>query len=766
MLRRRYDLEFLGLCPALVDVEIIDSKNKGKGQIVSVGPAGCTCRGGPPTQPHTPQSGARATRAGQDRAPGGPDRSGPSASTAPMPSLPVPAVALPAAAVAEGTARHSGREEGAPSGSLFDALLAAATGSGVDVEADESPADAGESARADEGAESRARRTSRLGKRVTRPYGGAGVEAEEEGRGLRHKRARPALAAGPTPRGGGGGRNAAEVPPAVAAELEALRREVAYLRGALEAAQIYSAEVRAAVIAASRCVRFHPASLTPGTCALHTQESRRASEEAGMRMELQALLEMLRGGERAALQEIIRLRMLLREARQVNAAFQALVAGARQWKGLPPKPAVDDAHLPEWLSGHPSLHAYAHDEAGPSGAAPETWRTGGQGKATGEGVAVGMATGVAAHLGGSEQRRGDAPEARGSGLAGPEAVVVAGQAAPPREGPEDVKPSAAPSGAGERGGAGSPLDAAGEDGRGSSVEGSAEWAALRDAQVRIMLSQLMQSPFGQARLAAALGEFVPPHLGERGYMGTEVAATAAAATAAAAEGALGNRGAAMALALDLLKRHAGAGAGAGPAPAADRLTSPRLIPAMSAQGAAEVAHEASGRLGGALQPTSSGVWAGASRSALHAAPSALGAEAGEGVAGDASGRAEAGGESGGSGGDGAEAARGEGERGGGAGAGGYKTGAEDGGAAEEESVGASMKEVRLGYDGDGCADAKGAWVVSTCHVDAACGYLCRGPERPRVTVRRRTLRRHPCLNSPRQQEPAASRWQGRSWRAR
>lgn len=40
---RRYNLEFLGLCPALVDVEIIDSKNRGKGQLVSVGPMGCTC---------------------------------------------------------------------------------------------------------------------------------------------------------------------------------------------------------------------------------------------------------------------------------------------------------------------------------------------------------------------------------------------------------------------------------------------------------------------------------------------------------------------------------------------------------------------------------------------------------------------------------------------------------------------------------------------------------------------------------------------------
>ena len=41
----RYDLEFLGLCPALVDVEIIDAKNTGQSQVVTIGAEGCTCNG-------------------------------------------------------------------------------------------------------------------------------------------------------------------------------------------------------------------------------------------------------------------------------------------------------------------------------------------------------------------------------------------------------------------------------------------------------------------------------------------------------------------------------------------------------------------------------------------------------------------------------------------------------------------------------------------------------------------------------------------------
>ena len=41
----RYDLEFLGLCPALVDVEIIDAKKNDAPLLISAGDAGCMCRG-------------------------------------------------------------------------------------------------------------------------------------------------------------------------------------------------------------------------------------------------------------------------------------------------------------------------------------------------------------------------------------------------------------------------------------------------------------------------------------------------------------------------------------------------------------------------------------------------------------------------------------------------------------------------------------------------------------------------------------------------
>lgn len=40
----RYDLEFLGLCPCLVDVEIIDAKAGNQSVIVSAGPQACTCQ--------------------------------------------------------------------------------------------------------------------------------------------------------------------------------------------------------------------------------------------------------------------------------------------------------------------------------------------------------------------------------------------------------------------------------------------------------------------------------------------------------------------------------------------------------------------------------------------------------------------------------------------------------------------------------------------------------------------------------------------------
>lgn len=41
----RYDLEFLGLCPCMVDVEIIDAKQGNQSTIVSAGNDVCTCNG-------------------------------------------------------------------------------------------------------------------------------------------------------------------------------------------------------------------------------------------------------------------------------------------------------------------------------------------------------------------------------------------------------------------------------------------------------------------------------------------------------------------------------------------------------------------------------------------------------------------------------------------------------------------------------------------------------------------------------------------------
>lgn len=39
----RYDLEFLGLCPCMVDVEIIDAKNDNQSIFVSAGQEACIC---------------------------------------------------------------------------------------------------------------------------------------------------------------------------------------------------------------------------------------------------------------------------------------------------------------------------------------------------------------------------------------------------------------------------------------------------------------------------------------------------------------------------------------------------------------------------------------------------------------------------------------------------------------------------------------------------------------------------------------------------
>lgn len=41
----RYDLEYLDLCPCLVDVEIIDAKNGNESTLVSAGPDMCICEG-------------------------------------------------------------------------------------------------------------------------------------------------------------------------------------------------------------------------------------------------------------------------------------------------------------------------------------------------------------------------------------------------------------------------------------------------------------------------------------------------------------------------------------------------------------------------------------------------------------------------------------------------------------------------------------------------------------------------------------------------
>lgn len=39
----RYDLEYLGLCPCMVDVEIIDAKNDNQSIFVSAGMEACIC---------------------------------------------------------------------------------------------------------------------------------------------------------------------------------------------------------------------------------------------------------------------------------------------------------------------------------------------------------------------------------------------------------------------------------------------------------------------------------------------------------------------------------------------------------------------------------------------------------------------------------------------------------------------------------------------------------------------------------------------------
>lgn len=55
----RYDLEFLGFCPCIVDVEIIDAKNNNQSISVSAGPESCTCvkdSMGPPRDEPAPVS--------------------------------------------------------------------------------------------------------------------------------------------------------------------------------------------------------------------------------------------------------------------------------------------------------------------------------------------------------------------------------------------------------------------------------------------------------------------------------------------------------------------------------------------------------------------------------------------------------------------------------------------------------------------------------------------------------------------------------------
>ncbi|KAG2496671.1 hypothetical protein HYH03_005089 [Edaphochlamys debaryana] len=185
----RYDLEFLGLCPCMVDVEIIDAKQGNASIIVSAGPEVCTCQGGPqgPTMGGGPMGsgGAGAVAgggghshhqvavgaasglpAGHHLAPAGPTLSGghggvikgefglgapagpipgngayPPAALAAVVAPPVPDVGVgvaplfggggafrPSPALAGPIGRESPKRSGTSVSQLFDALVMAATG--------------------------------------------------------------------------------------------------------------------------------------------------------------------------------------------------------------------------------------------------------------------------------------------------------------------------------------------------------------------------------------------------------------------------------------------------------------------------------------------------------------------------------------------------------------------------------------------------------------------------------------------------------------
>ena len=127
------DLEFLGLCPCLVDVEVIDAKSGATDALSSAPAAACTCRspsGGGPTASAMAAAAARAAAAAAAAGPppscgrggsGGRARSGGAPRPRPPPRPPSPAVA-----------GECDRPSKSAAGSdLFDALLVAATTDGA-----------------------------------------------------------------------------------------------------------------------------------------------------------------------------------------------------------------------------------------------------------------------------------------------------------------------------------------------------------------------------------------------------------------------------------------------------------------------------------------------------------------------------------------------------------------------------------------------------------------------------------------------------------
>ena len=127
------DLEFLGLCPCLVDVEVIDAKSGATDALTAAPSTACACRspsGGGPTAPAMAAAAARAAAAAAAAGPppscgrggsGGRARSGGAPRPRPPPRPPSPAVA-----------GECDRPSKSAAGSdLFDALLVAATTDGA-----------------------------------------------------------------------------------------------------------------------------------------------------------------------------------------------------------------------------------------------------------------------------------------------------------------------------------------------------------------------------------------------------------------------------------------------------------------------------------------------------------------------------------------------------------------------------------------------------------------------------------------------------------